>query len=1248
MSGTNAGRRLLFIVVGAAAILASCFAEPESTPRGAGGMKVSTSGSGTKPSVGGTGDGGANGGGGECISRPLDPKAKCRPVKSAEPLVAKLVSSEPHDATVYVDDLFQSFKSLCGTCHVGNANLGGFNVSQSGVNFPQNVGENVLKAIRSEVESCPPDGEDCKPFMPPRSAQGRPWSERVAGKHFDSDPVKLFADRVEAWLAAKKPDDMYPPGDQFILPADKGGVAAYPLDEDYAQAQTNLGICIPDAGMVATENERACELDAKFAALERNPDGEAFERVGLPLKLAQTDLFTLDTAELARYGVIAYQPTYPLWTDDAGKLRYVRVPRGQSIKYNKETKRFDVPENTRFYKTFMRKVKMLDGSERYKKMETRVIVSRAGGKSLFGTYKWEQDESDATLSLQPLNNAEPFADELLVVVTDEIKAAEIAEQQAQGLIRNITYEMDQQHAQRRYAIPSSERCIQCHMGNEGFILGFSPLQVNRRPCDQATLDSQGYCEGGVINPTGEDELSQLDRLISYGVIAGLEAAEVPKLEDPQGTAEAPRALRTPEELVAQGYVLGNCSHCHNPIGYPTMLNPELKSLLDFLPSDVGGIFQFPLDRTSPRIKRGPQGDIQIPYITPSLRDMWPAGEATKAKYHFKGEVKRDPVTEALLPIVAPWRSLIYRNVDTPFTYTDHYAIYPHMPLNSPGFDCRAPRILGQWMVSIPAVAKRPDLDDGAQAGTDGAEADMQPFLEVKPGDENYDLGVDQAQQRMEQYRNGERFKSYCPDTSDIVDIDVLRGKRLTPDDGTYKVGGVQVVPSEGVPDHPHWTVTDLTEVPGDWTPRRSDWEDVLVRQKLVFKSTAPKGSAIYLQELAAFDGQVALVKTLQTINLSDDFRAFALKKLPFGLWETDKHQCDEQFATVPKLRDFRDNGARHSEEMRWMEVVDPAKLKGDLPVYESVPGQAVFNMICINCHGPNADSRGRQASTLQDMTGGTGRVANFRDGLFGPVGSMGANRKRVFGSDSIAARYLPWMALGGTNTKIPEAILDLVNQTPVLGASRPSADTIDSANMLQVAQQLCRGVAKLGTKNIDLNELGDQLQWQNLHKTAGGLIIQNGDAELWARLCAFENPAPIHVFTVAGSTMPITEGSPNDLYRGDKYPVGVPIGNQRGQTVPSLTKDNTFAWCVAKPEDQALLAWANQNHLVFCPDGFIDPANELEKVNNGSGWTFPGIEAWATRGAINAGLAVFVYLDWLMSKDQPPPPRYNECELLKQ
>ena len=54
---------------------------------------------------------------------------------------------------------------------------------------------------------------------------------------------------------------------------------------------------------------------------------------------------------------------------------------------------------------------------------------------------------------------------------------------------------------------------------------------------------------------------------------------------------------------------------------------------------------------------------------------------------------------------APWRSLIYRNVDTPFPYFDDYVPFPHMPMNTPGFDCRAPRIMGDWMVGLPADAQ---------------------------------------------------------------------------------------------------------------------------------------------------------------------------------------------------------------------------------------------------------------------------------------------------------------------------------------------------------------------------------------------------------------------------------------------------------------------------------------------------------------------------------------------------------------
>ena len=56
-------------------------------------------------------------------------------------------------------------------------------------------------------------------------------------------------------------------------------------------------------------------------------------------------------------------------------------------------------------------------------------------------------------------------------------------------------------------------------------------------------------------------------------------------------------------------------------------------------------------------------------------------------------------------VAAPWRSLIYRNVDTPAAYFDDFVPFPHMPMNTAGFDCRAPRILGDWMVGLPSKRK---------------------------------------------------------------------------------------------------------------------------------------------------------------------------------------------------------------------------------------------------------------------------------------------------------------------------------------------------------------------------------------------------------------------------------------------------------------------------------------------------------------------------------------------------------------
>src|SRR5208282_4238361 len=98
-------------------------------------------------------------------------------------------------------------------------------------------------------------------------------------------------------------------------------------------------------------------------------------------------------------------------------------------------------------------------------------------------------------------------------------------------------------------------------------------------------------------------------------------------------------------------------------------------------------------------------------------------------------------------IYAPWRSIIFRNADSTFAYVDDLALYPHMPMNTPGYDPRAKAILSDWMVSIPAVRKRPDLLEYAYQ-TNSAQSDNipsnavtdtspQPYVEATPGSPEY-------------------------------------------------------------------------------------------------------------------------------------------------------------------------------------------------------------------------------------------------------------------------------------------------------------------------------------------------------------------------------------------------------------------------------------------------------------------------------------------------------------------------------
>ena len=82
-----------------------------------------------------------------------------------------------------------------------------------------------------------------------------------------------------------------------------------------------------------------------------------------------------------------------------------------------------------------------------------------------------------------------------------------------------------------------------------------------------------------------------------------------------------------------------------------------------------------------------------------------------------------------------------------------------------------------------------------------------------------------------------------------------------------------------------------------------------------------------------------------------------------------------------------------------------------------------------------------------------------------------------------------------------------------------------------------------------------------------------------------------------------------------------------------------------------LIQWAVRADLSapFCPDVlFQDPANQLVSTPDliGGQTIYTDANKWAIRGAINAGMSVFLYIDQLEKGGITPKPTFNHCEQL--
>jgi hypothetical protein len=262
------------------------------------------------------------------------------------------------------------------------------------------------------------------------------------------------------------------------------------------------------------------------------------------------------------------------------------------------------------------------------------------------------------------------------------------------------------------------------------------------------------------------------------------------------------------------------------------------------------------------------------------------------------------------------------------------------------------------------------------------------------------------------------------------------------------------------------------------------------------------------------------------------------------------------------------------------------------------------------------------------------------------------------------------MALGGTQRSLPAPILNIVGTTRVLGEARNARQfgaPTGSPNMLRVAQELCRHVLPaLPNQPVELGPAffrDGTLDWGE----STALIDKNGDAELWQRLCSFGNRAVVRVPSVSrwtAETRLMLDGR-ESLYFADPYPPEAPVLDHRGRIAAGVKTDNFFPLCLRKPVDAEQVALAQKyidDHpvaggarLPFCPPELFaadqegKPKWKLASVYDLESGKTELLDAqdWATRGAINAGLSVFVYLDEIEKGRIKPKPRHTQCEALR-
>jgi uncharacterized repeat protein (TIGR03806 family) len=220
------------------------------------------------------------------------------------------------------------------------------------------------------------------------------------------------------------------------------------------------------------------------------------------------DLKDLEPAD----GVVPYTVVSPLFSDFAGKDRFIVLPDGETIAFS-EDESWAYPEGTTLVKNFFFDLDRRDpDAGEFLIIETRLL--EFGDEGWTGsTYVWNDEQTDAFPLVE--------GDRITIDFTDE----------------------NGDPAEQVYEIPNLDHCASCHGRNDELtFLGPFTHQLN--------YDVQR--DGSTVN--------QLEWMAQRGMFdQTLPApAELPAMVDP--------AVDGDLELRARSYVHANCSHCHRQDG----------------------------------------------------------------------------------------------------------------------------------------------------------------------------------------------------------------------------------------------------------------------------------------------------------------------------------------------------------------------------------------------------------------------------------------------------------------------------------------------------------------------------------------------------------------------------------------------------------------------------------------------------------------------------------------------------------